>query len=70
MEQDRPAGEGGEDPQGSRLTARTALYRGDSLGQRTPVPVNDMWIAAVALAHDLIVVSQNGHFQHVEGLQI
>jgi predicted nucleic acid-binding protein len=29
-----------------------------------------MWIAAVALAHDLIVVSQNGHFQHVEGLQI
>lgn len=36
----------------------------------TPVPVNDIWIAAVALAHDLIVVSQDGHFQHVEGLQI
>jgi len=38
--------------------------------QGTPVPVNDIWIAAVALAHDLIVVSQDGHFQHVEGLRI
>jgi predicted nucleic acid-binding protein len=36
----------------------------------TPVPVNDMWIAAVALTHDLIVVSQDGHFQHMEGLRI
>jgi tRNA(fMet)-specific endonuclease VapC len=36
----------------------------------TPVPVNDMWIAAVALAYDLIVVSQDGHFRHVEGLRI
>ncbi|MDH3604908.1 MAG: PIN domain-containing protein [Candidatus Tectomicrobia bacterium] len=38
--------------------------------QGTPVPVNDIWIAAVALAHDLIVVSQDGHFQHVESLRI
>jgi predicted nucleic acid-binding protein len=36
----------------------------------TPIPVNDIWIAAVALTHDLIVVSQDGHFQHVDGLRI
>jgi tRNA(fMet)-specific endonuclease VapC len=36
----------------------------------TPVPVNDMWIASVALAHQLIVVSHDGHFHHIDSLQI
>ncbi len=35
-----------------------------------PIPVNDIWIAAIARAHDLILVSSDGHFQHVEGLRL
>jgi predicted nucleic acid-binding protein len=36
----------------------------------TPIPTNDIWIAAIARTHDLIVVSDDIHFQHVEGLQL
>jgi len=35
-----------------------------------PIPVNDMWIAAIALSHDLILVSSDTHFQYVDGLQV
>jgi tRNA(fMet)-specific endonuclease VapC len=35
-----------------------------------PIPVNDIWIAAMALANDLILVSGDEHFQHVEGLRV
>lgn len=35
-----------------------------------PIETNDIWVAAIALAHDLIVVSNDEHFQYVEGLQV
>ena len=35
-----------------------------------PIPTNDIWIAAIAQAHNLILVSNDDHFQHIEGLQI
>lgn len=34
------------------------------------IPVNDIWIAAIALAHGLILVSSDEHFRLIEGLQI
>jgi predicted nucleic acid-binding protein len=34
-----------------------------------PIPVNDIWIAALALQHDLPVLSRDGHFDEVAGLQ-
>ncbi|MEO1590471.1 MAG: type II toxin-antitoxin system VapC family toxin [Cyanobacteria bacterium J06632_22] len=34
-----------------------------------PLPENDVWIAALALQHDLVLVTHDAHFQHVEGLQ-
>lgn len=34
-----------------------------------PLPENDVWIAAVALQHDLILVTRDTHFQEVESLQ-
>ncbi|MEB3181374.1 MAG: type II toxin-antitoxin system VapC family toxin [Nostocaceae cyanobacterium] len=34
-----------------------------------PLPENDIWIAALALQHDLIVVTRDAHFQEVENLQ-
>ena len=35
-----------------------------------PLPENDIWIAALALQHDLILVTRDAHFQEVENLQI
>lgn len=34
-----------------------------------PIPENDVWIAACALQHDLILVTRDGHFEYVEGLR-
>jgi predicted nucleic acid-binding protein len=37
----------------------------------TPLGINDLWIAATALAHDLPLVTRNtGHFTRIPGLQI
>lgn len=35
-----------------------------------PIPENDMWIAAVAMQHDLTLVSRDTHFNEIEGLTI
>jgi tRNA(fMet)-specific endonuclease VapC len=35
-----------------------------------PIPVNDIWVAAIARAHDLILVSGDEHFQYVDGLRL
>ena len=36
--------------------------------QGTPIPTNDIWIAALALQHDLILDSSDKHFMYVPGL--
>ncbi|MDX2149612.1 MAG: PIN domain-containing protein [Bryobacteraceae bacterium] len=33
-----------------------------------PIPENDLWIAATAACHDLILVTRDEHFRDVEGL--
>lgn len=38
--------------------------------QGTPIPTNDAWMAATALAHDLILVSDDGHFARVPDLVV
>jgi predicted nucleic acid-binding protein len=35
-----------------------------------PIPTNDMWIAATALQHDLILFSYDSDFQHIEKLKL
>lgn len=35
-----------------------------------PIETNDMWIGAIALAHDLVVVSSDAHFQFIRGLAV
>ncbi len=35
-----------------------------------PIPTNDIWIAAIARAHDLILVTNDDHFRHIDGLII
>ena len=34
-----------------------------------PIPTNDLWIAALARQHDMPVLSQDRHFDHVPGIQ-
>jgi len=36
----------------------------------TPIPINDIWIAATALAYDMVLVSADAHFHLIEGLQV
>jgi predicted nucleic acid-binding protein len=33
-----------------------------------PIPENDIWIAALARQHDLVVVSRDPHFDAVDGI--
>ena len=35
-----------------------------------PIDTNDIWIAAIARAHNLVVVTNDDYFQYVEGLQM
>lgn len=35
-----------------------------------PIPENDIWIAAIGRQHDLIVATQDTHFEEIEGLKI
>ncbi|MCA8967980.1 MAG: PIN domain-containing protein, partial [Planctomycetes bacterium] len=36
--------------------------------QGTPVPTNDMWIAALVLEHRLTLFSRDEHFRHLPQL--
>jgi len=36
----------------------------------TPIPENDIWIAAIALGCDMPLATRDSHFQRVEGLLI
>lgn len=36
--------------------------------QGTPIPTNDMWIAALTLQHDLMLYSRDQHFDHLPQL--
>ena len=38
--------------------------------QGTPIPANDIWIAALAIQHDLTLDARDQHFQYVPGLKL
>ena len=44
-----------------------ALYR-QLRKQGTPMPTNDMWIAALAVQHNLVLHSRDRHFEHLPQL--
>lgn len=37
--------------------------------QGTPIPTNDIWIAALVLQHDLVLHSRDGHFERLPQLR-
>lgn len=50
----------------------TAKYYGEIKKQLKdrgkPIPENDIWIAAIAIQNNLILVSRDRHFQEIKGL--
>jgi len=36
----------------------------------TPIPANEMWIAAIAMQHGLAGCSFDAHFRHIDGLLV
>lgn len=36
----------------------------------TPIPTNDLWIAALVLEHELVLCSRDGHFREIPQLNI
>ena len=35
-----------------------------------PIPENDIWIAAIAMQHNLVLVSRDKHLKEIEGLSL
>lgn len=48
---------------------RFGIIAADLVQRGSPIPDNDIWIAAQALQHNLILVSRDAHFSRVQGLQ-
>ena len=58
-------------PFGDRATHDYGLIRADLTAQGKPIGANDLLIAAIARAHDLILVTHNtGEFSRVAGLRV
>jgi predicted nucleic acid-binding protein len=36
----------------------------------TPIPENDIWIAALCLEQDVPLLSNDGHFKNIPGLEV
>lgn len=52
--------------------ATTQIYADIFVGLRkagTPIPTNDIWIAAIVLQHDLTLFTRDRHFEHVSRIQ-
>ena len=35
-----------------------------------PIPENDLWIAAIALEHDLVMATRDAHFEEIDNLKV
>ena len=43
----------------------SALYK-----KGKPLPTNDVWIAATAKQHNLTLISRDGHFKEIDGINL
>jgi tRNA(fMet)-specific endonuclease VapC len=56
-------------PVDGETTRAYATVREGLRKRGTPLPENDVWLAALALQHDLKIVSRDHHFKSVEDVQ-
>lgn len=54
----------------TRTAEHFATIRADLSRRGTPIPVNDIWIAATAMEWDVAVVSTDKHFDLIAGLTV
>lgn len=54
----------------SRVAEQFASIFGQLHRDGRPIETNDIWIGAIALAHDLTVVSNDAHLQFIKGLRV
>jgi tRNA(fMet)-specific endonuclease VapC len=56
------------------MTEQTAILYAEAFGtlkaKGTPIPINDVWIAAVSLEQGAILFSRDAHFSLIEGLPL
>ncbi len=53
----------------SNTAHKYGLIKNSLLEKGKPIPENDVWIAAIALRHDLIIATRDDHFNKVEILK-
>lgn len=46
-----------------------ALYK-QLRAQGTPIPINDLWIASLAVQHNLVLYTRDDHFRHLPQLRL
>jgi tRNA(fMet)-specific endonuclease VapC len=52
-------------------TARQyGLIRADLAQKGRPIPDNDVWIAAIAIEYNLVLVTRDTHFENIDKLSI
>lgn len=56
-------------PTDATTRSYAALYR-QLREQGTPIPTNDLWIAALVVGNDLALCSRDDHFRHLPQLNI
>lgn len=51
-----------------QTTHHYAVLFGQLRRQGTPIPTNDLWIAALVMQHDLTLLARDAHFDHLPQL--
>jgi tRNA(fMet)-specific endonuclease VapC len=52
------------------IVATWAALRAGGIVAGNTIPMNDLWIAATAIAHDMILVAHDQHFTRIPGLKL
>lgn len=56
------------------VDSTTAIHYGEIIAalykKGKPLPINDVWIAAISLQHDLTLVTRDKHFNEINNLKI
>jgi tRNA(fMet)-specific endonuclease VapC len=52
------------------VAVRYARVRSDLKKKGNPIPENDIWIAAICLENEITLISSDGHFENINGLEV
>ena len=52
------------------VAVRYARVRSELRKKGQPIPENDIWIAAICLENEIPLISSDGHFENINGLEV